>query len=61
MAKAFGGYGERVEKVAEIRPAIRRALEQNAKGVPALLEIITREELRMAKDLPVGVGEHIQV
>ncbi len=61
MAKAFGGYGERVDQVAEIKSAIARALEQNAKGVPALLEIITKEEMRMAKDLPEGIGAHIQV
>jgi acetolactate synthase-1/2/3 large subunit len=61
MAKAFGGHGERVERVSEIAPAIERALEQNARGIPALLEIITREERRMAKDLPGGVGLHGQV
>jgi thiamine pyrophosphate-dependent acetolactate synthase large subunit-like protein len=61
IAKAFGGYGERVERVTEIVPAIERALEQNAKGIPALLEIITKDERRMAKDLPAGVGVHGQV
>jgi len=61
IAKAFGGYGERVERVTEIVPAIERALEQNAKGIPALLEIITKDERRMAKDLPAGVGLHEQV
>ncbi len=60
MASALGGYGERVDKVDEIKPAIARALEQNAKGEPALLEIITGEELRMARELPAGVGEHVQ-
>jgi thiamine pyrophosphate-dependent acetolactate synthase large subunit-like protein len=61
MAKAFGGYGERVEKVGEIVPAIKRALEQNSMGIPALLEIITKEETRMAKNLPAGAGQVKQV
>jgi thiamine pyrophosphate-dependent acetolactate synthase large subunit-like protein len=61
MAKAFGGHGERVDRVREIAPAIERALEQNARGIPALLEIITKEERRMAKDLPDGVGLYGQV
>jgi thiamine pyrophosphate-dependent acetolactate synthase large subunit-like protein len=52
MAKSFGGYGERVELAAEIKPAIKRALAENKKGNPALLEIITCEEMRMAKQLP---------
>ncbi|MCP4387605.1 MAG: hypothetical protein GY802_04870, partial [Gammaproteobacteria bacterium] len=60
MAIAFGGYGEEVTDPAEIVPAIERALAQNAKGVPALLQIITREELNMARDLPSGVGPQDQ-
>jgi len=61
LARAFGGHGERVVTPDEIKPAIRRALAENAKGVPALLEIITKHEPRMAKKLPHGVGEHDQV
>ncbi len=56
MAKAFGGYGERVDQTDEIKPAIARALAQNAKGIPALLEFITKEEPKMARDLPEGIG-----
>ena len=59
MAKALGGYGERISEVSEIKPAIARALAQNAKGIPALLEFITKEELNMARDLPEGIGDHI--
>ncbi len=44
MAKAFGGYGERITEPGEIVPAIQRAIEQNANGVPALLEFITTQE-----------------
>ena len=43
MAKAFGGYGERVTEPAEIVPAIRRAIRKTEEGVPALLEFITEK------------------
>jgi acetolactate synthase-1/2/3 large subunit len=43
MAKAFGGYGERVTEPAEIIPAIRRAIRKTEDGVPALLEFITEK------------------
>jgi acetolactate synthase-1/2/3 large subunit len=43
MAKAFGGYGERVTEPAEIVPAIRRAIHQTEAGIPALLEFITEK------------------
>ncbi len=43
MAKAFGGYGERVTEPAEIVPAIRRAIKKTEDGVPALLEFITEK------------------
>lgn len=44
MAKAFGGYGERVTEPAEIVPALRRGIEQTQKGTPALLEFITAKD-----------------
>jgi acetolactate synthase-1/2/3 large subunit len=43
MAKAFGGYGERVTEPAEIVPAIQRAVKKTEDGVPALLEFITEK------------------
>ena len=49
MARAFGGYGERVTDTAQIIPAIRRAIEQTHKGVPALLEFITCRELAASR------------
>ena len=52
LAMALGAYGERVEKVVEIIPAIKRGLNENARGRPALIEVITKEESRMAKNLP---------
>jgi len=49
MARAFGGYGERVTETAQIVPAIRRGIEQTQKGVPALLEFITCKEIAVSK------------
>jgi thiamine pyrophosphate-dependent acetolactate synthase large subunit-like protein len=49
MARAFGGYGERVTSPAEIGPAIKRGIEQTRKGVPALLEFITAKETEVAR------------
>jgi acetolactate synthase I/II/III large subunit len=48
MARAFGGYGERVTKPEEIIPAIRRGIEQTKKGVPVLLEFITSKEVSIS-------------
>ena len=44
MAKAMGGYAERVEVPGEIGPAIRRARKATEEGRAALLEFITCEE-----------------
>jgi thiamine pyrophosphate-dependent acetolactate synthase large subunit-like protein len=49
MAKAFGGYGERVTDPAEIIPAIQRGIAQTEAGVPALLEFITSQEVEISK------------
>jgi acetolactate synthase-1/2/3 large subunit len=43
MAKAFGGYGERISEPAEIIPAFRRAIRKTEEGIPALLEFITEK------------------
>ena len=45
MAKAFGGYGERVSEPAQIVPAILRGVETTRAGTPALLEFITAQEI----------------
>ncbi|MGN6671835.1 MAG: thiamine pyrophosphate-dependent enzyme, partial [Thermomicrobiales bacterium] len=45
MAKAFGGYGERVTTPDQVVPAITRAIAQTEAGVPALLEFITAQEI----------------
>jgi thiamine pyrophosphate-dependent acetolactate synthase large subunit-like protein len=49
MAKAFGGYGERVTDPAQIKAAIQRGIEQTQDGKPALLEFITAKETRVSK------------
>lgn len=44
MARAFGGYGERVTEPSEIAGAIKRGIEKTREGTPALLEFITAKE-----------------
>src|SRR5216684_3443077 len=46
MARAFGGYGERVTDPGEVVAAIRRGIEQTHKGRPVLLEFITKKEVQ---------------
>jgi acetolactate synthase-1/2/3 large subunit len=43
MARAFGGYGERVTEPGQIVPAIKRGIQKTQEGVPALLEFITEK------------------
>ena len=51
VAEALGGYGERVEKTAELKPALQRAISiAEETGNPAFLEVITAEE----PDFPCG-------
>lgn len=49
MARAFGGYGERVETPDEIVPAIRRGIERTQAGQPVLLEFITSKETAVSR------------
>ncbi len=49
MARAFGGYGERVEEPGEIVAAIRRGIAKTEEGVPALLEFITQKEIEISQ------------
>ena len=48
MAKAFGGYGERVTSPAEIVPAIKRGIRKTQEGTPALLEFLTQKEIEFS-------------
>jgi thiamine pyrophosphate-dependent acetolactate synthase large subunit-like protein len=49
MARAFGGYGERVTKPEDIIPAIQRGIQKTKEGVPVLLEFITSKEVEVAR------------
>jgi thiamine pyrophosphate-dependent acetolactate synthase large subunit-like protein len=49
MARAFGGYGERITEPAEIVPAIQRGIAATERGEPALLEFITSKEVAVSK------------
>jgi acetolactate synthase-1/2/3 large subunit len=49
MARAFGGYGERVEKPGDIVAAIKRGIAATEKGQPALLEFITCKEVEVSR------------
>jgi acetolactate synthase I/II/III large subunit len=49
FARAMGGYGERVERLAEIVPAIRRGIAATERGQPALLEFITTKEVEVSR------------
>ena len=48
MARAFGGYGERVTDPNEIEAALQRGVEATRNGQAALLEFITDKELAMS-------------
>jgi acetolactate synthase-1/2/3 large subunit len=49
MARAFGGYGERITAPEEIVPAIRRGIEKTQAGIPVLLEFITSKETEVSR------------
>jgi acetolactate synthase-1/2/3 large subunit len=44
IAEAFGGYGERVEKPEDIRPALERA---RASGLPAIINVIVESDVKV--------------
>lgn len=46
LARASGCHGERVEVAGEIEPALKRALEANNEGTPAVVDVrVSRERL----------------
>ncbi len=49
MAKAFGGYGERVTDPGQVCAAIKRGIQKTQEGVPALLEFITAKETEISR------------
>jgi len=50
MAKAFGGYGERVTQPGDIKAALQRGIEATHNGQPALLEFITSQEISISDE-----------
>jgi acetolactate synthase-1/2/3 large subunit len=59
LAKALGGYGERITEPAGIIPAIRRGIAETERGVPALLEFITAKETATSRH-PVRAAETLR-
>lgn len=39
IARAFDGYGEKVEAARDVRPALKRGIEATARGRLALIDI----------------------
>jgi acetolactate synthase-1/2/3 large subunit len=42
VVQSCGGYGEKVEKAAEVRPALERALDKVRSGTSATLNVMTQ-------------------
>lgn len=49
VAAALGCHSERVEKVADLRPALERAIAATKEGRPAFVDVITKETRRLSK------------
>ena len=49
MARAFGGYGERITDPNDIVAALKRGIAATEAGQPALLEFITSQEIDVSK------------
>jgi acetolactate synthase-1/2/3 large subunit len=52
MAKAFGGYGERVTYPGDIVAALKRGIAATERGQAALLEFITDKEIALSREGP---------
>ena len=50
MAKAFGGYGERVSDPNDIQNALQRGIRATKDGQPALVEFITDKEISISAE-----------
>ncbi|MGH2520810.1 MAG: thiamine pyrophosphate-dependent enzyme, partial [Chloroflexota bacterium] len=49
LAKALGGYGERITQPDQIVPALKRGVEKTREGRPVLLEFITAQEIEFSR------------
>ncbi len=49
FAKALGGHGERITRIEDIIPAIKRGIAATEAGKPALLEFMTSQELDFSR------------
>lgn len=49
VGEALGAHGERVDSPDKLGPAIKRAINATKEGQPAVLEVMTKEELEIAK------------
>jgi acetolactate synthase-1/2/3 large subunit len=52
VAAGLGAYSERVDRPGEVVPAIRRGIAMTQQGRPAVLEMITKEELFFPRGNP---------
>jgi thiamine pyrophosphate-dependent acetolactate synthase large subunit-like protein len=50
MARAFGGYGERITDPGDIVAALKRGIAATEQGQPALLEFITDKEQTVSNE-----------
>ncbi|RKU24246.1 hypothetical protein C6500_00345 [Candidatus Poribacteria bacterium] len=50
MARAFGGYGERVTDPNDIQNALQRGIQATMEGQPALVEFITDKEISISAE-----------
>jgi thiamine pyrophosphate-dependent acetolactate synthase large subunit-like protein len=56
VARALGGYAERITDPAEIKAALLRAAQMTQQGRPALIEFVTAREMALSTaDTPVPV------
>ena len=49
VARGLGAHGERIENPDAIGDAVRRAIESNREGRPAVIEMMTKEEPNISK------------
>ena len=57
IARALGGYAERVTEPDDIKPALLRAAKMTQEGRPALIEFITAREMALStRETPLPVA-----